>query len=190
MTRAAILTAAGLSTRMGQPKALVPWQGAPLLAFQLAALADWDEVVVVLGHEAERIRAAVPLPAHARYVFNPAYHEGRSSSIAAGARALCRDHASLLVVAVDQPLVPALLPELCEAAGVEAIARPVFEGRGGHPVVFGGSLLGELYHVAQWPQGLRSLLRRDPARVRDVPMTNPLVLLDLNRPEDLAAALS
>jgi molybdenum cofactor cytidylyltransferase len=86
LTIAAILLAAGESTRMGRLKQLLPWDGTPLIAWQVGQLqeAGADDVVVVLGHEAEQIRSAVPEPA--RVVINPDYKQGRATSLRARAQ--------------------------------------------------------------------------------------------------------
>ena len=84
MTIAALLLAAGESTRMGRMKQLVPWDGRPLVAWQAEQLRDGgaDEVVVVLGHRAEEIRAAVP--SWCRVVVNEAYGTGARRRCAPG----------------------------------------------------------------------------------------------------------
>ena len=78
----AILTAAGESTRMGRPKALLPWHGTTLLEHQTACLIDAGaaEVVVVLGHQANAVVPQVKGP-HVRHVLNPDYRLGKTTSI-------------------------------------------------------------------------------------------------------------
>ena len=88
MTIAALLLAAGESTRMGRLKQLVPWDGRPLVAWQAEQLraGGADAVVVVLGHQAEEVRAAVP--PWCRVVINEAYRDGRPSVEGTGGRSL------------------------------------------------------------------------------------------------------
>lgn len=184
---AAIVTAAGFSSRMGRPKALLDWKGKALIQHQVDALTAWGEVLIVLGHEAERIRAALALPAHARCIVNPDYPQGRASSLKAGFEALTGVPEAVLVVGVDQPLEGHSLDRLVEAMSPdEAIAIPVCEGRKGHPVIFSGRLLDELKAIREEDQGLRAVVRRHEARLVEV--SGPF--WDLNRPEDYAAALA
>lgn len=183
---AAVITAAGLSSRMGQPKALLDWNGLPLAQHQLDGLAGWGEVVLVLGHEAARIAAALRLPANARAIVHAGYRAGRASSLRAGFAALRGPVESILVVGVDQPLAPAGLAALvATATPADAIAMPTWKGRRGHPVLFAGRLIDELLAIREEDEGLRAVVRRHPARL--VPVDGPF--WDLNLPEDHAAAL-
>lgn|GEM_PF-914850 len=181
---AAVITAAGASSRMGSLKALLDWDGKPLLQHQLDLLADWGEVIVVLGHEADRIREAVTWPSQATIVVNEAWSQGRSSSLARGVGAIASDPLAVLIVGVDQPLDGGVLDALLEVGGeAGAIARPVSVDRTGHPILFGADFLPELRQVEQEAQGLKSLAQRHAAAIREVP-ADDRVLLDLN---DLAA---
>ncbi|MEK7837093.1 MAG: NTP transferase domain-containing protein, partial [candidate division NC10 bacterium] len=91
---------------MGQLKALLPWNGTPLIEHQIAALqgAGVDLVVVVLGHEAHRLKALVGVKEGVTCVVNPDYEEGKTTSIKAGLNALGHEEpAALVVLNVDQP---------------------------------------------------------------------------------------
>ncbi|HEY9721253.1 MAG TPA: NTP transferase domain-containing protein, partial [Oscillatoriaceae cyanobacterium] len=124
----AVVTAAGFSSRMGFSKALLEWHGKPLVAHQVETLAALGEVIVVLGHEAERIRPHVP--ASARVVVNPDYASGRVGSLLAGFRAIAGTPAGVLVVGVDQPLVADVVARLLDAATEkDAIVLPVHAGK-------------------------------------------------------------
>ena len=100
---AAILLAAGESTRMGRPKALLPWRDTTLVEYQVRELtaAGVERIAVVLGHDAGEVWPHVPDEAH--MVVNEAYREGRASSLRAGAGALPDDADPILVLGVDQP---------------------------------------------------------------------------------------
>ncbi|MCH7838056.1 MAG: NTP transferase domain-containing protein [Chloroflexi bacterium] len=94
---AAILLAAGESTRMGRPKALLPWHDTTLVEYQVRELtaAGVERIAVVLGHDAGEVWPHVPDEAH--MVVNEAYREGRASSLRAGAAALPDDADPILV---------------------------------------------------------------------------------------------
>jgi molybdenum cofactor cytidylyltransferase len=185
---AAVLTAAGLSSRMGRNKALLDWQGRPLIAHQAAALAGCGQLVVVLGHEAEALRRALPEQANLRVVLNPDHATGRVGSLIAGFRAIEGAPEGIMVVAVDQP-VPLGLPEWLAAQLGEAarIVQPGFAGRRGHPVLFKAELLPELLAIREDAQGLRAVVSRHADARRVVEAGREGVLWDLNTPEEYAA---
>ena len=88
---AGILLAAGESRRMGFPKPLLPYQGTTFLAHLLAVLeGQVDPLVLVLGAQADRIRAAVRIPDSVAVVINEHYAAGQLSSLQVGLRALPR----------------------------------------------------------------------------------------------------
>lgn len=191
---AAILLAAGESTRMGRSKALLPWDGVPLIAYQVRELraAGVDDIVVVLGHGADEVRAQVPPSTgsgQVRVVVNEAYRKGRASSLRAGAAALPDGTDPIVVLGVDQPRPREVLAALL-AAHTGGITMPVFEGRRGHPAVLAGSLLPELRSATEEAQGLRGVLAAHDADVREVDLGTPAVRLDINTEEDYRQALA
>ena len=189
---AAIVLAAGESTRMGQPKALLPWGGVPLVRHQvdlLAAQPAVDPVIVVVGALLDEVQATLD-STPARVVTNPRFREGRATSLAAGARALKGRPTSVLVVSVDQPLAPELLDPLVTAwqAEPDALLRPTFAGRSGHPLIVPAAVVPELEQVTEATQGLRAVVTRHRHRLRSVPVESELAVLNLNTPADVAAA--
>ena len=189
---AAILLAAGESTRMGQPKALLPWAGVPLVRHQanlLAAQPAINQLIVVLGSRQDELRAALQ-GAPARVIVNPRFREGRATSLAAGAHALEGQPTSVLVVNVDQPLATDLLDPLLAAWRTDpgALWRPSYEGQGGHPLIVPADVAPELAHVTETTQGLRAVVTRHRRRLRSVPVRSQLAVLNLNTPADYAAA--
>jgi molybdenum cofactor cytidylyltransferase len=188
---AAILLAAGESTRMGRLKQLLPWAETTLIAWQVDQLreAGADDIVVVLGHQAERVRAAVP--GMARAVVNEAYLEGRASSLRHGAEAI-RDADAILILSVDQPR-PAWLSRLLIERWRQTratIVSPRFARRFGHPVLVAGSLLPELRAVTEESLGLRAVIDRHLSEAVSIPIANDTVDVDLNTPADYDATLA
>ena len=188
-----MVLAAGRSERFGSPKPLIRWGDDSLVAHQvrtLAALDEVAEVLVVTGHRADDVGAALEgLPA--RTVHNADYAQGRATSVACAARALPEDCAGILLVSVDQPLHPDALADLVaswrDAPG--DIVRPLYEGRHGHPIIFPGDLRTELAAVDDATEGPRAVVRRHAARLRDAPTDYPHVLLNLNTRAAYDAAL-
>lgn len=180
-----MLTAAGFSSRMGSLKALLDWKGKPLILHQLEALAGFGQIVVVTGHEAERLSPFILPPAvEAR---NPDFASGRTKSLLCGFSSL-KPCAAVLVCAIDQPIEPGLPQKLLQALlenETAGYAFPRFEEKKGHPLFFKESLLPELLEIRDESEGLRAIVRRHAAEAIAVPWDSPSVLLDLNTPDDL-----
>ena len=192
---AAILLAAGESTRMGETKALLPWiDGEPLVAYQARALhaAGYDPIVVVVGHDAERVTDALPSELELTVIFNDRYRQGRSSSIFAGALPLATPETdAALVISVDQPRSAAMLRTLREAWEAErpSIAIPSRERRSGHPPLFDASLIPELLQLTEETEGMRQVLHNFADERLFVNVDDPLTLTNLNTYEDYETAL-
>ncbi|MEX0754681.1 MAG: nucleotidyltransferase family protein [Actinomycetota bacterium] len=101
--------AAGRGTRFGATKQLVPFDGKPLVQHAIDAAADAgiEDIVVVVGHDSKRVRAALALPEGARVVENPDYSEGQASSLHTGLRGAEASSQGALVLMADQPGVRA-----------------------------------------------------------------------------------
>jgi molybdenum cofactor cytidylyltransferase len=189
----AILLAAGASTRMGRQKALLPWQGTTLLAYQLAQLAAVDEVreiIVVTGHEPEQITSIAAAAPRARAVHNAAYRTGKVSSIKTGLAAISPEAGAIMLLAVDQPRPAALLCAVVDAhfASGGLITVPARDGHRGHPVIFDRGLLPELLAITEETQGIRAVMQAHLRDTREVAVADPAVHLDLNSPADVEDA--
>jgi molybdenum cofactor cytidylyltransferase len=185
----AVVLAAGRSSRMGAHKLLLPLGGRALVTYAVAAacVSAADPVVVVLGHDAERVRAALP-PARYRTVTNAAYGEGMATSLRVGIAALPAV-AGALVLLADQPLMTsaALDAMIAEARRLpHAIVRAAYDGRPGHPVCFPSRLFPELL-AATGDEGGRSVLARHRNAVRLVQLGAPALDLDVDAPEQYEA---
>ena len=189
-TSCAILLAAGESTRMGRPKALLPWRDTTLIEYQVRELraAGVVRVVVVLGHEADAIR---PYVEGAGVAVNEAYREGRASSLRAGAGALPGSAGPIAVLSVDQPRTEQIVRAVIEAHAQSgaSITIPTYRGHRGHPVVLAGALLAELREASEEAQGLRGVIAAHEDTVREVEIDDGQIVLDINTPEEYEAAL-
>ena len=183
----AILIAAGESTRMGRPKPLLTWHGLPLVQYQTASLieAGVSEVVVVLGHEHDTVVPHVKGPG-VRYVLNPLYPEGKTTSIKAGLRALGPTTEAILLLAVDQPRPSGIVATIIDAhrRAKALITSPIHLGCGGHPLMFSPELKAELERITEERQGVREVFLAHKREVSEVEIDDPIVRLDLNSPEE------
>jgi molybdenum cofactor cytidylyltransferase len=188
----AVILAAGASTRMGQPKQLLPRAGRPLLVRAVeAALASpaWP-VVVVVGAHGDAIRAALAkLPV--LVTENPAWAEGMASSIRAGVTTLGQFSRALdgaLIALCDQPAFSAdTIAQLVAAqrATGRSIVAAHYAGRHGAPALFLREHFPTLAALTG-EEGARTLLNGQPERIASVDL--PALALDLDTPADYAAA--
>ena len=172
---AGVVLAAGRSTRLGQPKQLLPYRGRRLLEWSLAAMAasSVEVTVVVLGHDAERVRRDVDLHG-ARVVYNARYAEGLSTSLQAGLAALGPEVRAAVVAVGDQPL---LGPDTIDAliAAHAATGAPIvaadYGDHQGTPLLLDRSVW-PLAQQIRGDQGARVLLRAHPDTVIAVPVAS------------------
>jgi len=191
----AVVLAAGAGSRFGGGKLLAPWAGGVLLDGALAAAfaAPVRRAIVVTGSGGEAVAEAAS--AFARrigeagrlHVVHAADHaEGMGASLRRAAADLAADCAGVFVFLGDMPRVPhAVLSPLAEAvrAGAPA-AAPSFEGRRGHPVVIGPSLLPQLLTLTG-DAGARSILKDLGDRLVLVEAPDDGVLFDVDQRGDL-----
>lgn len=179
--------AAGASTRMGSPKALLLFDGVPAVRRITETLlaGGCDRVVVVLGADADLIRPAVPVRPEVRIVVNEAWEQGRTGSLRAGLLA-SRDAPGWILHPVDHPLVVAGDVRALTRAwrpGEVPLVRPVHGGRGGHPILLDGSLLDGILALDD-DEPLRDLLRGLRDREETVEGSRGTTL-NLDTPDDL-----
>ena len=184
----AVLLAAGSGSRFGGGKLLAPYRGRPLIEASLANLADApvDETVVVLGDDAERLRAVCE-PYGVRVVENPDWERGQSTSVRAGLLALGPEVRAAVILLADQPLVGAGAVERLVAAFEEGakVAVATYGGRRRNPVLFSREVWPLLEAELAGDEGARVILRRRPDLVTEVPCDGVGDPADVDTVEDL-----
>lgn len=183
---AAVILSGGASSRMGSPKALLPYQGRPFLEHLLQITRHPKIGVrrVVLGAHAEAIAKAVPLLAD-ELVINEEWEKGQLRSIHAALRSLPPHTDGMLLCLIDHPLISAsLVNELIEAFYESGgkIILPSYQGRRGHPVIFPAKLYDELLNAPQ-DQGARAVVWAHPTEISEMATAEEGCLLNLNDPE-------
>ena len=144
----AVVLAAGASSRMGSPKALLPVEGVTFIERIVRAFerTDVDRTLVVLGHNADAMREAIAYLGVDTAV-NPDYARGQLSSLHTAIRALEGEPVeAILVHLVDHPFIESgLVNRIIERFRAEQklIVVPRFDGRRGHPVLFSSKLFPE-----------------------------------------------
>ncbi len=169
-----LILGAGGSTRLGQPKQLLPFKGTTLLGWvvgEAEGATALDEVVVVLGRAAEEIRSRVAF-GRARVVENPVFGEGCSSSYRAGIGTLDQRAEAVMVLLGDQPGVDrAIIERVAEDWRRDGgrIVLASYRGKRGHPMLFARDLFDTLVGLrgdkAAW-----KIVDAHPEWVREVPL--------------------
>jgi molybdenum cofactor cytidylyltransferase len=187
---AAIILAAGGSTRFGSPKQLARWADKTFIeqVVDTALASSAGPVIVVLGAEAERCRAVLG-DRPVEVVINQAWAQGQSTSMQAGLAALPANIGGALFLLVDLPGISPHLIDLLIQRYRETLAPlvwPEFEGRRGNPVLFDCALFPALRQVKGDTGGKPVLLHYQDQAERVI-VSDKHVLQDFDRPEDLAA---
>ncbi|MBC7251978.1 MAG: putative selenium-dependent hydroxylase accessory protein YqeC, partial [Anaerolineae bacterium] len=194
---AAIILAAGTSTRMGRPKQLLPWDGKPMLQHVVDTVraAPVDQVVLVLGHHAPQILDALDLSSQppapeTRVVVNPDPARGLSSSVQVGLSALADDTEAALFVLADQPaitseIITAIVQRYRQTRA--PVVAPVHGGRRGNPVLFARETFPALMQVRD-DQGGRAILAQYAARIEQVEVGTDAIFQDIDTVEDYLGA--
>jgi molybdenum cofactor cytidylyltransferase len=198
-----IVLAAGDSSRMRRPKALLPadlgaagygaaGHGAESFLGRITRVlgeAGIEEIIVVLGRDADAVRNALSdRRPQVRLIENPDYQQGQLSSLLAGLAAADRPGVrAVLVTPVDVPLLSAgtvrAILEAYRATPSARIVRPAKDGRHGHPVIFDRALFQELRHAD--PQaGARSVVHAHGADVLNVEVSDEGAFIDIDTMAD------
>lgn len=193
MTSAVVLSA-GLSTRMGgEPKGLLRFDDRDTFVTRIVRTlndAGVSDVVVVLGHEAGRVAAAVARSGlSARCVVNPDYERGQFSSLLVGLDAVDRPGVdALLLSLVDAPLFAASTVRAVVQRFEQTHAPVVRAVRGaehGHPVLIGRALFDQI-RKADPSFGAKPVVRGHASADGDVPVDDPGAFVDIDTPDDYA----
>lgn len=182
MTVTGLILAAGASVRMGRPKALLRYRGESFLDRMIGLLsACSDEVIVVLGEQADGIRASLERAGMARFVVNPDPARGQLSSLRTGLAAIAGG--AVIFSPLDYPAVLSSTAGAVAAALREgaSLVVPRYQNRHGHPVGISAALAGEIMALAG-DASARDVIHRHAARYLDT--GDPGILLDVDSPAD------
>ena len=179
---AAVVLAAGKSTRTLTPKLLLPFGNSTVIQQTVHNVLDSevDEVLVVLGFQGDRVAELFP-GAPVRLVMNYKYEDGMLTSIIAGMNAASPRMEAVMIMPADHPLIRSatINSVLMAYRGSEkGIAVPVYQGCRGHPAIFSLTYRNELLKLTR--EGARQLLHSHPSDVVEVPVDSEEVLIDID----------
>ena len=180
-----IILAAGKAPRLRLPQALAIFGGRTTLELAVENCTGLAAPIVVLGHNAARVRRKVPRDA--RVMVHRGWRAGQLSSLRAGLRSVPPD-AAFLLYPVDYPLLTArvirrLVAGYRRAGAGQAIVMPVFRGRRGHPVIFSAVVRAELLKA----RTAREVVDKEPGRVKCIAVDTPAISMDFDSPASYRA---
>lgn len=184
----AVILAAGESSRMGRPKALLTIDGETFIEHIVAAIrrSGLERVVVVLGFNAEELRRKIEhLPVE--IVLNPNFSQGQLSSLQVAIRHLEQDNDcdGMLVHLVDHPYIDSILVRTMIqkfTAGQKLIVVPRHHGKRGHPVIFARALFAELLKAP--PElGAKAVLHAHQVDTLEIDTEDIGITIDIDTPE-------
>jgi molybdenum cofactor cytidylyltransferase len=189
MNIAAIVLAAGRSSRMGRNKLLELIDGKPMVARVAETALESGAacpVIAVTGFEADQITAALR-GLDVTIVNNPDFEQGLSTSLRAGLAALPPDCEGVVILLGDMPQIePSDIGALIVAAkDRNAICVPVNAGKVGNPILWGAAYFPEMMQLTG-DAGAKQLLAKHPECIVEVPIASDRIFTDIDTPSDLA----
>ena len=188
---AAVVLAAGMSTRMGRPKQTMPLEGEPMLGRVLEVLRQTrvDQTVVVLGPRAGQVQKQVKMTKE-KVVINPDPLKGMSESLKLGIRSVEGKADAVLVVLADQPFLMAKTVDRMIEAYHEShalVVVPVYHRQRGNPVLFDRSLYPQIMKI-EGDVGAKAVVEENEDKMVAVEVDDEGVLTDLDTPLDYERA--
>lgn len=191
---AAIILAAGASTRMGCAKQLLKLNGSYMLEMVIERVLTmgFTEVVAVIGREAERIQQLISIEdKRFRWCVNPDFCKGQSTSLKAGIKAVAEEVEGIMIFLGDQPFISEKTIGYMYEEGVALLSRkkhafavqPIFQEKPGHPVFFAHPPRPAFLKL-QGDQGAKPILKNLEEHIL-LPVEDKAILIDLDTPEDV-----
>jgi molybdenum cofactor cytidylyltransferase len=183
-----VILAAGSSSRMGKPKALLNIGQTNFVSHICDSLnkSPFKPIWVVVGKSASEIQTQIQTTAKYNFIINPYPEKGQLFSLQLALDNIDEDSAGVLVVLVDHPLVDLRTYHLIYQKAVthpDSIIIPVFNGKNGHPVYFGQRMFGNL-KTAPLTKGARYTVEKNPHKVIRQVVNDNGVIMDIDTVND------
>ncbi|MHA1910771.1 MAG: nucleotidyltransferase family protein [Candidatus Kariarchaeaceae archaeon] len=186
-----IILAAGLSTRFPGNKMLHIVKDYPLISRVVNCALDskLDKVLVVLGHMKDEIEFIIPSHPKIEILTNSDYVEGMTTSIRTGVIKAKELEADLIMIIPGDILLNDTEIINNGIKTSKKIDKPIliasFHGRRGHPIFFKKEIISELLEISEETEGMRAIIRHDPARVMTYNCSSESILFDIDTAQDL-----
>jgi molybdenum cofactor cytidylyltransferase len=183
-----VILAAGKSTRMKENKLLLKLDGETLIerVVKTAKGSSADEVIVVLGHEAEKVREQL-VKLDCKLVVNENYMRGQSESVKVGLAAVLSSAEAVMILPADVALINAesinsVIDEHRKSKSQIVIAS--HEHQSGHPILLDRALFQEVSQIDESALGLKAVINRHRSEVKYVEVGTQNVLIDIDTREE------
>lgn len=183
----AIVLAAGLSTRMGQFKPLMPYQTKKIITVLIETLlnSDISTITVVTGYLADLIKEELT-PYAINMVYNPRYNEGMHTSVICGVENIPENSDALMLFLGDQPHISSpLINKLIDfyQLSTKGIIIPSFSHRRGHPIIIDRKYFSDSLNLNS-KEGLKQLINDNSYDIDYMLVNDDDVLFDIDTPKD------
>lgn len=184
-----VVLAAGRSTRMKSNKLLLKLDGETLIerVLKAATKSSADEVVVVLGQDAERIKGRLAR-LKCKLVTNPDYMKGQSESVKVGLKAVSRDADAVMILPADVALIdPQTINKIADEyrKSKMPIVIASHQKQSGHPILLDRQLFPEIAQIDEKTLGLKALIKRHKAQIKYLEVGTEKALIDIDTLEDV-----
>lgn len=191
---AAIVLAAGLSSRMKENKLLLPWKNSTVIGWVVSQLvkAGMRRIFVVTGRDANDVESLTSFPG-VKHIYNKLYADGEMlHSLRAGLKMLPGEVDAALVVLGDQPQIEIEIIQLVARAFEDnpncKLILPSFQNRRGHPWIVARELWDEIISMEP-PDNLRTFLQRYSGEITYVLVNTTTIFADIDTPQDYQESL-
>lgn len=183
-----IVLAAGKSTRMKENKLLLEVDGETLIGrvVKTAKESSADEIVVVLGYEAAKIKEQLA-KLDCKLVVNNNYVRGQSESVKVGLAAISNNAEAVMILPADVALIDSqsinrVIEEYRRSRNKIVIAS--HQQQSGHPILIDKTLFPEVSEIGEDTQGLKAMINRHRAEIKYVEVGTETVLVDIDTKEE------
>ncbi|MEN2975217.1 MAG: nucleotidyltransferase family protein [Candidatus Caldarchaeales archaeon] len=191
-----VILAAGKSSRFPGNKLLTRIDGEYMIEkiIRTCSKSNVDKIVVVLGHEADKIREVLEKMRDDRImlIYNPDYELGQSMSVKVGVRQVLREVDGVMIHPADVAFItPEDINRLIEVFQITnaLIVVASYRGRRGHPILFSNKIINEIMNISEEKHGLKEIVEKyweDTVEVE----SSPYSVIDIDTPEDLKKIMS
>lgn len=183
----AIILAAGMSSRMGQPKLLMTLRGKPMFRYPLesAIRNQLDPICLIGGQHIQAFQLEAAELQDVEFIYNPHYEKGMSSTLKEGIKNIKGRSDAAFIFLADQPFVPDIvIQSMLEQLHADIrVVRPQYQGIFGHPILIDNSLYDE-FLLIEGDQGGKEIIKKYKYETRILTFEDSIWGMDIDSEED------